>query len=151
MLIKVVFHSMTGNTKKIAEAIAREIGVNAEEVSHATVSDPIDVLFIGDGNYGSNIHATTRQFILGLDRSKVKHVAMFGTYGGINTGVPKMKILLETQGLSVINEGFTCKGRAWWLINRKHPTETDLANARAFARQSMKTCQQNTLDGKAKE
>jgi flavodoxin len=141
MVVKVVFHSMTGNTKKIAEAIASEVGIRAEEISNGTVSDPIDVLFIGDGNYGSNIHATTKQFIAGLDRNKIKHVAIFGTYGGANTAVPKLKTLVETQGLPVVNEGFTCKGKAWWILNRKSPTETDIANARAFARQIIKTCQ----------
>jgi flavorubredoxin len=146
MVVNVLFHSMTGNTKKIAEAIAREVGTSAEKISDETSIGEIDVLFIGDGNYGSNIHSKTRQCILRLENSKIKNVAIFGTYGGINTAVPKMKELLQTQGLHVVDDGFACKGKTWWIINRKHPTETDIAAARAFARQIMETCQQDKSD-----
>jgi flavodoxin len=141
MVVKVIFHSMTGNTRKVAEAIASEVGVRAEEVATGTLNDNIDVLFLGDGNYGSNIHAKTKQFIAGLDPHKVKNVAIFGTYGGVNNAAPKMKALLETKGLHIVNDGFTCKGKAWLFMNRKSPTEADIAAAKAFARQVIEQCQ----------
>jgi hypothetical protein len=40
---------------------------------------------------------------------------------------------LKNKGIKVLNEPFTCKGRAWKLINRKHPNDTDLDNARKYA------------------
>jgi len=47
MRVRVVYQSTTGNTKKIAEAIARASGCVAEPVSAATVNEPVDMLFLG--------------------------------------------------------------------------------------------------------
>ena len=51
MNIKVMYHSSTGNTEKLAKAIADTVNAKAEPIgsSAATISKPIDLLFIGDG------------------------------------------------------------------------------------------------------
>jgi flavodoxin len=51
MDIKVLYHSTTGNTKKVAEAIAAEAGVIAQPLTEASGSTSTDILFIGDGVY----------------------------------------------------------------------------------------------------
>ena len=47
MNIKIVYHSQTGNTKVIAQAIAEEIGVPAEEVTSKPEISGVDLLFAG--------------------------------------------------------------------------------------------------------
>ena len=47
MKAMVVYYSLTGNTRKIAEAMAIEIGCEAESVETAVISEELDYLFIG--------------------------------------------------------------------------------------------------------
>ena len=134
MNIKIVYHSITGNTRKIAEIIADELGAKAEMISDNMAIQKIDVLFLGDGNYVSTIHNKTKRFIDGLKLENVKNVAIFGTYGGMNNALPKMKVFLQKKGFNVLDECFSCRGQAWGIISIKHPDETDLKAARNFAR-----------------
>jgi flavodoxin len=133
MTIRVVFHSQTGNTRKVAEAIAEELGVRAEEISGVSGLSGVDLLFIGDGIYAQKIHKSTDDFISGLDGQSVKHAAVFGTYGGMRQGLAEMQRKLRARGIRVFDESFGCRGRAWLLFNRRHPSDDELAASRKFA------------------
>ena len=58
MNIQVVYHSKMGNTKKLAESIASTFQVKATSIENAaaSLSHPIDLLFIGDGIYFGKMH-----------------------------------------------------------------------------------------------
>ncbi|MDD3225725.1 MAG: flavodoxin family protein [Clostridium sp.] len=139
MNIKVMYHTTTGNTKKVAEAIGETLGAIPEPILEDSCLDKeVDVLFIGDGNYVSKINSYTEKFIKTLDKSKVKKVAAFGTYGGQTNALLKMKESLKEQGLNVADEVFGCKGKAWLLFNRNHPNVDDLNAAKKFAQNVVK-------------
>ncbi|MDR3211243.1 MAG: nitric oxide synthase [Planctomycetota bacterium] len=135
MNIKVLYHSMTGNTGKVAHAIADALHVEAETIRQETTRfpDPVDLLFIGDGIYAGHAHKKTRSLIKQLEPVTIKNVAVFATYGGHSGIGAKIQQMLVDRGLQVIGEPFTCKGQAWLFINRKRPNESDLALAREFA------------------
>lgn len=135
--IKVCYHSMTGNTQKVAEAIAEEAGVVCSEVSEVLLEGTVDLMFLGDGIYAGDMHASTKKFIASLDAAKVRNAAVFGTYGGQKTAPEKMKALLREKGLNVLESDYLCRGRAWAFINRKHPDEIDIRKAREFARKTI--------------
>ena len=63
MNIKVVYHSRTGNTKKIAEAIAESVSASVETISENIKVDAIDILFLGDGVYAGKIDSTTETLL----------------------------------------------------------------------------------------
>lgn len=130
MNIKVYYHSSTGNTEKLAQAIANGLRVQAKQLGNdmATVSEPVDMLFIGDGIYFGKVNKKTRSFIESLDAKLIRNAAVFATYGGNEKAGKEIKELLKNKGINVLDEPFTCKGRAWKLINRKHPNDTDLKN-----------------------
>jgi hypothetical protein len=44
----------------------------------------------------------------------------------------EIKELLETRGITVIEQEFYCRGQ-WTLLNRSHPNAEDLAAASEFA------------------
>jgi flavodoxin len=134
MNIKVMYHSRSGNTKKVAEAIAKAVGVTAVQIGDNNDFDAADVLFIGDGVYGGKPNIKTEKFIKSLNGEKVKKVAVFGTYGGQTKGLDMMKELLKGQGISVAEEGFGCKGKSWFFLNRSHPDSNDLKAAGDFAK-----------------
>ena len=140
MEIKVMYHSMTGNTKKVAETIASVAGVSAEAIGGPeTFSKPVDLLFIGDGIYAGGMSRKTKAFIAGLDSAMVKHAAVFGTYGGEEKVITAMKTLLKEKGIMVLEESFACKGKAWFIANQNHPNQEDIKNASAFGSRSIES------------
>ena len=136
MNIKVMYHSSSGNTKKVAEAIAGELGVEAQKIGkdQAPFSEPVDLLFIGDGIYAGNPNKVTLSFIDKLTPEAVKNSAAFATYGGQPVIGERIANLLRDKGLNVVSEPFACKGKCWFFINRKRPNGEDLEMSRQFAR-----------------
>jgi hypothetical protein len=47
MRVRVVHHRETGNTRKVAMAIAEARGCEAETASGCRIEEPVDLLFIG--------------------------------------------------------------------------------------------------------
>lgn len=138
MNIKVLYHSSTGNTEKIANAIADALNVNAERIGGENeFSTPVDLLFVGDGVYFGKPNKRTVTFIERLNPNTVKNVAVFATYGGQSGIGADIRKLLQAKGLKVIGEPFTCKGKAWGFLNRKHPNVADLSMAREYAKTTL--------------
>lgn len=133
MNIKVLYHSQTGNTKRVAESMAETLGVAAEEIAESSIAEPVDILFIGDGIYAGRPDKVTISFIKTLNESMVRNAAVFGTYAGQENAIKIMKEQLKEQGIKVLPESFGCKGKFCALINRKHPSEKDLAAAKEYA------------------
>jgi flavodoxin I len=129
----VVYFSRGGKTRKVAEAIAQELGCEAVDVKKETPDvSGVELLIVGSGEYGW-IHKTLQGFLDSLQPSSNKKAAVFATAGG-----PKPKCIrviqeaLETKGYKVISS-FKCRGQLLFFLNRGHPTEDDLKNAKAFA------------------
>lgn len=136
MNIKVIFHSQTGNTKKVAEAIASVAGTTAIDIDHADsiLSEQVDLLFIGDGMYYASIDKSTKEFIKKLDPEKIKCAAVFSTSGNAwSFGPTGISTRLEQQGIQVCDESFRCHGNAFGIAYRSRPNDTDLKNAAQFA------------------
>ncbi len=133
-----VYHSWTGNTRRLAEAMADELGIEAELVAGVADVEGVRLLFLGSGVYGGRPARAVRRFLSGpVSFSGVK-VALFGTYGGDPRHLDWMAECVQQRGGEVIGR-FSCKGRDWFtlgLVARGHPNSTDLKAAGAFARQT---------------
>ncbi|MFD0896837.1 flavodoxin family protein [Loigolactobacillus binensis] len=136
MNVKVLYHSSTGNTRKLADAIANVIGVSAEPITKESISFsvPIDLLFIGDGIYFGKPNKNTIAFINQLTPQTVKNVAVFATYGGQGKIGADIKKMFNAKSINIIGEPFVCKGQSWILMNRKHPDKVDIKKASDFAK-----------------
>jgi len=132
-MAQVIFYSRGGNTRKVAEAIAAELGTKAESVDDARISKEGSVLFLGSGCYGGKPGPQMLEFIGKSDLSGRK-VAVFGTSGGgIGRELDDMEAALRERGALVLGR-FSCKGRTFILINWGRPNDSDLSDARKFAR-----------------
>ncbi len=135
MRTRVVYQSTTGNTKKVAEAMASAAGCAAEPASAATVSEPVDMLFLGAAIHGGDIDPSVKTFIEGLGPALIKQVAVFST--GFEQDKEKavgiMRDLLVRRGIAVMDKGYFCRGK-FLLFNRKSPDDQDLKGAEEFAR-----------------
>lgn len=134
MNIKILYHSSTGNTKKIAQAIADQLNLTAEKVEESTEILNTDILFLGDGNYAGKPSKVMENFVDKLDPSEIKHLALFGTFGGGTAALDKLEAKLKSKGLSVANEIYSCKGKAWLILNFGHPNNTEIMGAKEFAK-----------------
>jgi len=133
-MFEVVYYSLTGNTKKVAEAIATELGVIAESVKTKDKLAEESFVFLGTGLYGPYGSRGFRQIINGNNFDGRK-VALFGTSGeGKGKEVEALEETVAAKG-AAISGRFYCKGRFLFFINRTRPTEEDLENARTFARE----------------
>ncbi|MDR1271412.1 MAG: flavodoxin, partial [Clostridiales Family XIII bacterium] len=66
MNIAVRYFSRGGNTKKVAEAIAKAAGVEARDCS-AALTEPLDLLFLGGSIYASSVDQALKDFVEQLD------------------------------------------------------------------------------------
>jgi len=136
MNIRVVYYSgRSGNTMKVAEAIAEAVGVRAEKAGKKRIvfSEPVGLLIVGSGIYFHKPHKKVSSLIKGLDSSAVKNAAAFGTYGNQSDIGVQISELLRAQGINVSSEPFVCKGASIGTDNRGHPDAEDIDNAKAFA------------------
>ena len=129
----VVYFSRGGKTRKVAEAIAQELGCEAVDVKKETPdASGVELLIVGSGQYVGKLHKTLQGFLDRLQPSSKSKAAVFATAGGPDPKcIYAMEEALETKGYKVISS-FKCRGQ-FLFFNRGHPTEDDLKNAKAFA------------------
>ncbi|MBQ6594150.1 MAG: flavodoxin [Clostridia bacterium] len=132
MKIAVRYYTKTGNTKRLAEAVAREVGVEALPIS-APVSEPVDILFLGNSYYAFSIDPEVRDFIRGLDRGRVGRIVNFGSAALLNSTYKKVKAEADKAGIPMDEREFHCRGEFKGL-HRGRPDENDLKAAAEFAR-----------------
>ena len=80
-MVQVIYFSRGGNTKKLAESIAEELNVKAEDVERAKLQLETDLVFLGSGCYGGKPSKKMMEFIKSND-FQGRDVALFGTSGG---------------------------------------------------------------------
>ena len=129
----VLYYSMTGNTRKMAGAIAEELGVEAQNIKAVKALPPEGVLFLGSGSYGDKPSDEMAQFIAANGFAGRK-VALFGTSGkGEGKEVEGMAAALRQKGATIAGTYYT-KGKAFVVVNLGHPDKGELEGARKFAR-----------------
>lgn len=132
MTIAVRYHSRSGNTKKVAEAIGKAVGVKAETCS-ISLDNPVDILFIGGAVYAGGVDSSLHTFIHSLDKSKVSEAVIFSTAALKPSAYSTIKKLLEQKGIKVSDKEFHCRGQ-FTVIHRGRPNDADLKMAAGFAK-----------------
>jgi flavodoxin len=134
MKTEVIYYSRSGNTKKVADAIAQALGQVSEAVAPDYPLENVGILFLGAGAYANKVDKRMTEFIRTLNSGQVKNVALFGSYGWHKNYLSYMRDLLKAQGINVIEETYSCKGKLFFFIYRKHPNDQDLRQAQEFAK-----------------
>ena len=132
MKVAVRYYTKTGNTKRLAEAIAKAVGAEALPIS-TPVTEQADVLFLGNSYYAFSIDPEVRDFVRKLYRSKVGKIVNFGSAAMLNSTYKKVKAEADKAGIPMDEREFHCKGE-FKGVHKGKPDETDLKAAAAFAR-----------------
>ena len=133
MTYAVRYYTKTGNTKKLADALAGELGVEARPISDPIV-ERVDLLFLGNSYYAFNIDPEVRDFVASLDKDKVGKIVNFGSAAMMNSTIKKVRAEADKVGIPVDSKEFHCKGEFKGL-HKGRPNEDDLKAVAAFARQ----------------
>ena len=132
-MFEVIYYSKLGNTKKVAEAIALELGVTAENVKAKKGLAKDSFVFLGSGCYAGKPGKKLQKFIKSND-FQGRQVALFGTSGGGKGDEVKVIAELLKPAGALMRGSFYCQGGGFLLFIRGHPNSEELANAREFAR-----------------
>ncbi len=132
MKIAVRYYTKGGNTKRLAEAMAKVLGVPALPIS-TPVAEPVDVLFLGNSYYAFTIDPEVRSFIRSLDKNKVGKIVNFGSAAMMNSTWKKVKAEADKVGIPMDEREFHCRGE-FKGVHKGRPNEEDLKAAAEFAR-----------------
>jgi flavodoxin len=135
--VSVIVDSRGGNTRKVADAIAEEMGITAKNVTPG-LTDDAKLLFLGSGTYRGKAGEKMMTFIDTGDFSGRK-VAIFGTSASLAGGQKMINAMTDalTKKGATIAGAYHCKGKML-VINWGHPNKEDLENAKKFARMMKK-------------
>ena len=133
MKIAVRYYTKTGNTKRLAEAVAQAVGAAALPIS-TPVSEPVDILFLGNSYYAFSIDPEVRKFVASLDKNLVGRIVNFGSAAMLNSTYKKVKAEADKAGIRMDEREFHCKGE-FKGIHKGKPDDADLKAAAEFARQ----------------
>ena len=135
MKAAVRYYTKTGNTKRLAEAVAKAVGAEALPISEP-VTEPVDILFLGNSYYAFSIDPEVRDFIRSLDGSKIGRIVNFGSAALLNSTWKKVKAEADKAGIAMDEREFHCKGE-FKGVHKGKPDENDLKAAAEFAKKIM--------------
>ena len=135
MKIAVRYYSRGGNTKKVAEAIAKAVGVEAKTVSEPLTED-VDILFLVSSPYAFDVDDEVKKFISGINVN-VGKVVNFSTSAAIKSTKKYVEKLLAEKNIQMAKEEFSCRG-SFMMLHKGRPNEADLKAAAAFAKNIIK-------------
>ena len=133
MSFAVRYYTKTGNTKKLAQAIAGELGVEALPISEP-LTEKVDILFLGNSYYAFTIDPEVRNFVASLPKDKVGKIVNFGSAALLNSTYKKVKAEAKKAGIPMDDREFHCKGEFKGL-HKGRPNEDDIKAAVEFAKQ----------------
>ncbi len=127
MKTAVRYYSRSGNTKALADAVARAAGVPAVSVdaADAAITEPVDILFIGGALYAYGLDGHMKAYLKTLKKENVKKAAVFSTSWISKHSLDLLKKGLEEAGIEVVEETLYAKNR---------PNAEQLKAAEAFAK-----------------
>lgn len=132
MNIAVRYHSRSGNTEKLAHAIAKAVGTEARTVA-APLSERVDILFLGTALYAGGIDEAVKTF-LSENSSRIGMIVPFSTAAVAESTYKQVCKAASAQSITVSDREFHCRG-AFAFLHRGRPNTDDLAAAAAFAAQ----------------
>ena len=131
MKTAVRYYTQSGNTKKLAEAIASELGVEAKDVS-CPLEGRTELLFLCNSVYWAGIDKRVKQFVR-ENAPKIGTLVNVSTAALIESTYKHMKAVAAEAGVALSEQEFHCRGK-FKALHGSHPDAEDLKAARKFAK-----------------
>ena len=127
MKVQVRYYSRSGNTKILAEAIAKGVNTKAISIddSDALINDKTDVLFIGGALYAYGLDNKIKEYISNLDSRNIKKAVVFSTSWISKHSIDLIKKALKNKGIDVAKN---------YIYYKNKPSEIELKEAEEIAK-----------------
>ncbi len=135
MNIAVRYYTRSGNTKKVADAVAAAVGAQAKTVAEP-LEEKVDALFLGSSVYAGGADGSVIKFIAD-NKDKIGCIYNFSTAFLPVSTYKRISAAAKANGVSVSEKEFHCKG-SFMGMNKSRPDENDLAAAAEFAKNAVK-------------
>ena len=131
MKVAIRYYTRGCNTKKLADAIAEAIGVEAKTTAEPLTED-VDILFLGSSVYAYGVDDEVKKFIKEID-VKVGKVVNFSTAAIIKSTYKQVAKLLAEKNIPLAKEEFACRG-SFTVMHKGKPDADDCKAAADFAK-----------------
>lgn len=135
MTYAVRYYTRSGNTKKLAQAIAQALSAEAKDLT-APLSEKADILFLGSSYYAFDVDEAVKAYIA-QNKDHIGKIVCFGTSAMMRSVRKPVRKAAEPVGVTVAEEEFHCRG-SFGPMHKGRPNEKDLAAAAAFAKKLVK-------------
>ena len=132
MKVAVRYYTQTGNTKKLAEAIAEEAGTEAKSIA-APLEEDVDILFLCNSVYWAGADGKVKQF-LKSPGAKIGKLVNVSSAALIESTYGQIKKLAAAENIPLSDREFHCKG-SFKALHKGKPDDGDLCAVRQFARE----------------
>lgn len=122
--------SKKGNTKKLADAVSKALGIEALDVFN-NLAEKTDRLFLINAMYAANIDQEVAHF-LERNKDKIGEIINMNTSASGSSTLKAVKKVADSLGIPVSEKEFHCAA-SWVFINKGLPTEEDFKHAEKFA------------------
>lgn len=136
MNTSVIYFSKTGHSKKLAEAIGKELEIPVTNINTNGKIKEADLLFVVGGIYAGKSAPEMIKYISSLDNSQVKRVALITSCTSKTTKQDMIREILEKKGIDVLSDEFVCQG-SFLFFGLGHPSTADIEKAVSFAKEQL--------------
>ena len=131
MTIAVRYYTRSGNTKKLADAVAKTASVESKDIT-CPLTEKADILFLGCSYYAFDVDEAVKKFIID-NKDNIGKILCIGTSAMMRSMKKPVKKVADTVGVAVADEEFHCRGE-FPKFHKGRPNEKDLADVSAFGK-----------------
>ena len=131
MNIAVRYYTRSGNTKKLADAVALAASVESKDIT-CPLDGKVDILFLGCSYYAFDVDEAVKKFII-ENKANIGKIVCIGTSAMMKSMKKPLRKVADTIGVAVADEEFHCRGE-FAKFHKGRPNEKDLADVSAFAK-----------------
>ena len=126
------YFTKTGNTKKLADVISKELGVEAKSVTEP-LEENVDVLFLCSSVYWAGVNGSVKDFIK-QNATKIGNLVNVSTAAIIESTYGQVKKLAKKENINVCDKEFHCRGK-FAALHLSHPNDKDLEDLKKFIKE----------------
>ena len=136
MNVAIRYYTRSGNTKRLAEAVAEAVAVEAKDIT-VPLTEKADILFLGSSYYAFDADDAVKSFIAD-NKDNIGKIVCIGTSAMMRSMRKPIAKVAKRFGVAVAEEEFHCRGQ-FGKIHKGRPNEQDLADVKNFAVEILKS------------
>lgn len=133
MKIAVRYYSRSGNTKRLADAAANTVSVQAQDIT-TPLAEKVDLLLLGCSYYAFDVDEAVKEFII-KNKENIGKIVCFGTSAMMKSMKKPVRKVADTVGVAVADEEFHCRGQ-FGKIHKGRPNDDDIKALIAFVKKT---------------